>query len=82
MTESEPLERLKGLLQDLRAFAECRLMDLDRLHQNLEATVGDFQQLLEAPPKRDASRRAVQTGTKPRFLDQPRLYLPYVRAIH
>jgi hypothetical protein len=62
MADSEELDRLRGLFQDLTAYTEGRLQNYGRLFDNLNATVEDFRRLLDKPPKSDASRKAVQSG--------------------
>ena len=49
LSTMESLERLKGLHEDLVAFTTTRLANIDRLWQELEASVQDFRQLLDAP---------------------------------
>lgn len=63
MTDPEAVDRLRGLFQDLCAYTDSRLQNVDRLWQELEATIDDFRLLLDKPPKNDTSRRAVLSGT-------------------
>lgn len=58
----ESLERLQGLHQDLVAFSETKLASIDRLWQELEASIEDFQALLDKPPKNTKSRALVVAG--------------------
>lgn len=60
----ESLERLQGVYQDLVAFSETRLANIERLWVELEASVDDFRALLDKPPKNNASRESLATGTK------------------
>jgi nuclear pore complex protein Nup205 len=63
----ESLERLQGLYEDLVAFSETRLANIERLWLELEASIEDFRKLLDKPPKSNASRQALATGTKTCF---------------
>jgi nuclear pore complex protein Nup205 len=58
----ESLERLEGLYQDLVAFSETRLANVERLWIELEASIEDFRKLLDKPPKNDESRKSLATG--------------------
>lgn len=60
----ESLERLEGLYQDLLAFSETRLANIERLWAELEASIDDFRNLLTKPPKNSASRELLLTGTQ------------------
>ena len=62
MTDSDALEGLRGLHQDLIALGESRLPNIERLWAELEARIDEFRRLLDKPPKSDASRRTLQTG--------------------
>ena len=63
----ESLERLQGLYQDLVAFSETRLANIERLWLELEASIEDFRQLLDKPLKSNASRESLMTGIKTVF---------------
>lgn len=58
----EGLIGLQGLHQDLQGLEEGQLRNIDRLWANLEARVGEFRQLLDKPPKNDASRKTLLSG--------------------
>ena len=58
----ESLERLRDLYQDLLAFSESRLANVDRLWQELEASVQEFRLLLDKPGKTSASRQTLSSG--------------------
>jgi nuclear pore complex protein Nup205 len=58
----ESLARLQGLHTDLIAFSEQRLANIDRLLQELEATVEDFRQLLDTPAPSTKDRDAYNSG--------------------
>ncbi|KAF7512175.1 hypothetical protein GJ744_002337 [Endocarpon pusillum] len=58
----ESLERLQGLYQDLVAFSETKLANIERLWLELEASIEDFRQLLDKPLKNNASRESLMTG--------------------
>ncbi len=60
----ESLERLQGLYQDLVAFSETKLANVERLWLELEASIEDFRKLLDKPPKSNASRESTATGMK------------------
>lgn len=60
----ESLERLQGLYQDLVAFSETRLANIDRLWLELEASIEDFRKLFDKPPKNNASRESLTTGMR------------------
>jgi nuclear pore complex protein Nup205 len=59
----ESLERLKELHQDLLAFTETRLANIDRLWLELQTSVEDFRKLLEKPSKSKTSRQSLASGT-------------------
>lgn len=63
----ESLERLQGLYEDLVAFSETRLANVERLWLELEASIDDFRKLLDKPPKNNASRESLATGIDPFF---------------
>jgi nuclear pore complex protein Nup205 len=63
----ESLERLQGLYQDLTAFSETKLADIERLWVELEASIEDFRKLLDRPPKKNASRESLAKGMKSSF---------------
>jgi Nuclear pore complex scaffold, nucleoporins 186/192/205 len=63
----ESLERLQGLYQDLTAFSESRLANVERLWHELEASIDDFRKLLDKPPKNNASRESLAKGRKMAF---------------
>ena len=58
----ESLKRLQGLYQDLTAFSETRLANIERLWIELEASIDDFRKLLDKPHKNNASRELLAKG--------------------
>lgn len=62
MAESEAIEGLRGLQQDLIALEESRLRNVERLWIDLEARVEEFRNLLDKPPKNESSRKKVLSG--------------------
>ena len=63
MEDSEDTARLRGLYQDLSSLSDSSLVNIDRLCLELEASIHDFRKLLEKPPKNNASRQKVLSGT-------------------
>lgn len=63
----ESLDRLQGLYQDLLAFSETRLANIERLWVELEASVEDFRTLLDKPSKSNASRESIAKGIRSAF---------------
>ena len=61
----ESLERLRDLYEDLLAFSETRLANVERLWLELESSVQEFRTLLEKPAKSNASRQSLASGTFP-----------------
>ena len=62
MAESEAIEGLRDLQQDLIALEESRLRNVERLWVDLEARVEEFRNLLDKPPKNESSRKKVLSG--------------------
>lgn len=62
MAESEAIDGLRGLQQDLIALEESRLRNVERLWVDLEARVQEFRNLLDKPPKNESSRKQVLSG--------------------
>ncbi|PGH11864.1 hypothetical protein AJ80_06929 [Polytolypa hystricis UAMH7299] len=62
MDDSDDLNGLRGLYQDLSALSRNALPNLERLVFELESTVEDFRKLLDKPPKKNESRQAVLSG--------------------
>jgi nuclear pore complex protein Nup205 len=58
----ESLERLRDLYQDLLAFSETRLANVERLWLELESSVDEFRRLLDKPAKNNASRQSLSSG--------------------
>lgn len=64
----ESLERLRELYDDLLAFSETRLANVDRLWLELEASVQQFRKLLDNSAKSNASRDLLTSG---RMMSRP-----------
>ena len=64
----DSVERLKGLYQDLVAFSETRLANVERLSVELQASIEDFRKLLDKSAKSNASRQAFTSGMSLRCL--------------
>ena len=62
MEESDFLDGLRGLFQDLSALSDSSLVNIDRLCVELETHIDDFRKLLDKPGKNNASRQAVMSG--------------------
>jgi nuclear pore complex protein Nup205 len=58
----ESLERLRDLYEDLLAFSETRLANVDRLLLELESSVQEFRMLLDKPAKSNVSRQSLSSG--------------------
>lgn len=58
----DSVEALQGLHRDLLILTESRLPSLQRLSEELDARLHEFRALLDKPPKKDASRKAIQSG--------------------
>ena len=58
----ESLFRLQELHEDLNAFSEGRLANVERLTLELEASIQDFQKLLDKTSQNNASREALGKG--------------------
>ena len=67
MADEDGLLALQGLHNDLIAFSDNRLQDIERLVNELDSRVEEFRALLDKNGKTDASRRQVQTGEWPLF---------------
>ncbi|KAL8710032.1 MAG: hypothetical protein Q9220_005303 [cf. Caloplaca sp. 1 TL-2023] len=59
------LDSLRALHQDLIALEDGQLRNIDRLCEQLEQHVEALKKLLDRPPKSDASRRKLDSGTIP-----------------
>lgn len=64
MTDRNILDGLRGLHQDLVALEESQLRNIERLWAELEARVVEFRNLLDKAPKKDSSRKALNSGTR------------------
>ncbi|KAI5292612.1 hypothetical protein KEM52_006217 [Ascosphaera acerosa] len=62
MAGQADLDTLRGLFQDLKSLSQATLPNLERLVLTLEATLGDFRNLLDKPLKSDASRKQIASG--------------------
>ncbi len=62
MTDSDSLDGLRGLHQDLLALSEARLSSVERLWVELESRVEEFRKLLDKPPKNERSRQTLLGG--------------------
>ncbi len=62
MEASVRLESLRGLHQDLVAFEEGRLRNIDKLCEDIKAHVEAFRKLLDKSQKSDASRAKLSSG--------------------
>lgn len=58
----ESLERLQALHADLTAFTEGRLANIERLLDELNASVDDFKKLLDKPTASAADRDQYNNG--------------------
>lgn len=61
----ESVIRLQELHDDLIAFSEGRLANVERLSQELETSIQDFQQLLEKSKQDSGSRDSLGKGSLP-----------------
>lgn len=57
MAQVDSLDALQGLHQDLLAFSDNRLNDIDRLVGELRNRIDEFRALLDHKRKNDQSRR-------------------------
>ena len=57
------LESLQALHADLLALSESRLLNIERLGNQLDAHIKDFRALLDKKPRSDQSRQTLGTGT-------------------
>ena len=62
MNETDGFGGFQGLSEDLVALSNSQLQNVDRLWTELDARVDEFRKLLDQPGKKDASRKAVQSG--------------------
>lgn len=69
----ESVARLRELHDDLIAFSEGRLASIQRLAQELEDSIQDFQKLLEKSKQDPVSRDTLAKGLPLRVLDSGRL---------
>lgn len=58
----DSLARLQELHEDLLAFSEGRLANVERLKQELEASIHDFQKLLEKTNQNSSSLETLSKG--------------------
>ncbi|KAL0263599.1 hypothetical protein SLS55_002580 [Diplodia seriata] len=63
MADTDSLESLEGLHEDLLALSESRLPNIDRLFSELLVRVDEFKKLLDKPRKNDRSREALRNDT-------------------
>lgn len=61
----ESVVRLQELHEDLIAFSEGRLANVERLTQELETSIQDFQKLLEKSKQDPGSRDTLGKGSLP-----------------
>jgi hypothetical protein len=59
----DSLARLQELHEDLLAFSEGRLANVERLKQELETSIHDFQKLLEKTNQNNGSRETLSKGS-------------------
>jgi nuclear pore complex protein Nup205 len=62
MTETSSLESLQALHADLLALSESRLLNIERLGNQLDAHIQDFRALLDQKPRSEQSRQKLATG--------------------
>jgi hypothetical protein len=58
----DSLEALQGLHRDLLILTESRLPSLQRLSEELDSQLEDFRALLSKSPRKEESRKIVQSG--------------------
>ena len=58
----DSLASLRELYEDLVAFSESRLANIDRLWLELESSIEGFRKLLDKSTKKDLSRQSVSSG--------------------
>jgi nuclear pore complex protein Nup205 len=63
MAEADSLDALQGLHQDLLAFRDNRLQDIDRLVDELKKRIEEFRGLLDRKPKSNESRQKLSQST-------------------
>jgi hypothetical protein len=61
--EPATLESLQALHADLLALSESRLLNIERLGNQLDAHIKDFRALLDKKPRSDQSRQTLGAGT-------------------
>lgn len=59
----ESLVRLQELHEDLIAFSEGRLANVERLTRELESSIQDFQKLLDKTSQNNGSRETLGKGS-------------------
>lgn len=64
MGDTDSLEGLHGLHQDLLALAESGVLAVDRLKDQLDRRIHEFKTLLDKPEKNAASRTTLTSGTR------------------
>lgn len=63
MAEASSLEGLQSLHRDIVALCENRLPHLERLWIQLQDRIEEFRKLLDKPPRNEASRQSLATGS-------------------
>lgn len=64
MTDRNSLDGLRGLYQDLIGLEESQLRNIERLWAELEARMVEFRNLLDKNPKKESSRKTLNSGTR------------------
>jgi hypothetical protein len=59
----DSLEILQGIHRDLAVLTDLQLPKLERLSKELDSQLEEFRALLSKPPRREPSRKAVQSGS-------------------
>lgn len=62
MAQADGLDALQGLHQDLLAFCDNRLHDIDRLVGELKSRIDEFRALLDHKQRNDQSRKQLIQG--------------------
>ena len=62
MEESDFLDGLRGLFQDLSALSKSSIPNIERLRMELESHIDDFRKLIDKPTKNNSSRQAILSG--------------------
>lgn len=66
-TVMDSLTRLQGLHQDLIAFTHTRLANIDRLWQELDASIQEFRDLLDKSVPDAGVKISVTNGEPPKL---------------